>query len=291
MVWNVLWMAAMAAASVLAGFCMGRLSVRTEDSYDEGADERIGQHGRVALEMEAVGEWNVRPEQIEWAESEMPHHRKMESVGRNILEDAGEHSKIGQHSQTGQRMFVGTAGWLSNRVIRGTGGNIRPVRRSHRGRNQQTPEGQKWSVGSPVKGWVTSCRNDDHPTVVIQPEEDRLYAPAGGKIIKLFPMGNAFLFRTDFGTEIYMQVGNVCDDLLGRYFRPRVVQNEIVGKGKLLLEFDSQMLVAEGISPAVTARVENYSYSTHVHVTAQEQVRVGEEILLVSERQSLESLR
>lgn len=285
MVLNVLWLAAMAAASALAGFCMGRLSVRMEDSYEEeGASERIGHRRQAALEVEAVGEWNVRLDQGEWAESEVLHHRKMESVSRDALEDAGE------RSQTGQRMLVGTAGWLSDRVIRGTGGNIRPVRRSHRGRSQQMPEGQKWSLGSPVTGWVTSRRDDDHPTVVIQPEEDRLYAPAGGKIIKLFPMGNAFLFRTDFGTELYMQVGNVGDDLLGRYFRPRVVQNEIVGKGKLLLEFDSQMLVTEGISPAVTVSVENHSYSTHVHVTAEEQVRVGEEILLVSERQSIGSV-
>lgn len=293
MVWNVLWMAAMAAASVLAGFCMGRLSVRTEDSYEEeGLGERPRQRRSGAWEVEAAGELNVRIDQGDWEAAEEQRLRKTERVDRDAAGDGvwsgySDQGNVGERSQTGQRIYVGTSGWLSDRVIRGTGGNIRPMRRGHRGRNQQMPEGQKWSVGSPVKGWVTSCRDGEHPVVVIQPEDDRLYAPAGGKIIKLFPMGNAFLFRTEFGTELYMQVGNVGDDLLGRYFRPRVVQNEIVGKGKLLLEFDSQRLVAEGISPAVTVSVENHSYSTSVHATAEEQIRVGEEILLVSERQSL----
>lgn len=297
MVLNVLWMAAMAAASVLAGFCMGRLSVRTEDSYEEeDQGERPRQRRRGAWEVEAAGELNVRLDQGDWEAAEPQRLRKAGHVDRDVVEDGvwsgdGGQGDVGERSQTGQRIYVGTAGWLSDRVIRGSGGNIRPVRHSRRGRNQQTPEGQKWSVGSPVKGWVTSCRDGEHPAVVIQPEEDRLYAPAGGKIIKLFPMGNAFLFRTEFGTELYMQVGNVGDDLLGRYFRPRVVQNEIMSKGKLLLEFDSQGLVAEGVSPAVTVSVENHSYSTHVHVTAEEQVRAGEEILLVSERQSLGNLR
>ena len=35
MMWNVLWMAAMAAASAVAGFCMGRLSGGAGDFYGE----------------------------------------------------------------------------------------------------------------------------------------------------------------------------------------------------------------------------------------------------------------
>lgn len=319
MVWNVLWLAAMAAASALAGFCMGRLSAGAGESYEEEEqDGRIGRRRSSAWEVEAVGEWNVRLDQGGW-ETAGQRVRKAERAGMEALEEGareasetaetGEFAGIGKYrgwrrytgarlaldgqdgsarerDLKGQRMYVGTAGWLSDRVIRGTGGSIRPVRRSLRGKNQQTPEGQKWPVGSPVRGWVTSCREGEHPTVVIQPEEDKLYAPAAGKIVKLFPMGNAFLFRTEFGAEICLQVGNVGDDLLGRYFRPRVVQNEIVCKGKLLLEFDSQSLVAEGISPAVTVSVENHSYGTNVHVTAEEEIKVGEEILMVSEHQS-----
>lgn len=302
MVWNVLWMAAMAAASALAGFCMGRLSARNEDAYEEEGQGGPGrQRRRAVLETGGLGEWSVpfdhggrgaaeafRAETADWAGEGSAAAVEAGTDGRA---DGSQRMRYaGEQDQVSRRFPMGGAGWLSDRCIRGTGGSVRPIRRGLRGKNQQAPEGQKWSVGSPVKGWLTSCRDDGHPTVVIQPEEDRLYAPAGGKVVKLFPMGNAFLFRTEFGTELYLQVGNVKDDLLGRYFRPRVVQNEIVPKGKLLLEFDSMKLVSEGISPAVTVSVENHSYNTSVHVTAAEMARVGEEILLVSERRSMDAI-
>lgn len=283
MVWNVLWLAAMAAASALAGFCMGRLSGRMEESYEEeGQSERTGQRRRGAWEVEAVGELNVKMESDHLEAGDARYARKLEQNERETKRQSISAAKY---------PYVGTTGWLSDRVIRGTGGSVRPVHRSRRTRSQQAPEAKSWTVCSPVSGWVTSCREGEHPVVVIQPEEDKLYAPAAGKITRLYPMGNAFLFRTEFGTDIYLQVGNVGDDLLGRYFRPRVVQNEIVGKGKLLLEFDSQKLVAEGISPAVTVSVESQSYDSSVHAVAAEQVRTGEEILLIEEYQGMGSVR
>lgn len=139
-------------------------------------------------------------------------------------------------------------------------------------------EGRGWSVGSPVSGYAEIRREGSEAEIVIQPVEDRLYAPVGGKIIKLYPMGNAFRFRTEFGAELYIQAGNVTDDMLGRYFRPRVVQNEIVGKGKLLLEFDRKGLETEGILPEVSIRVDHYIYGNDVIATAAEQVRAGEEV-------------
>ena len=115
--------------------------------------------------------------------------------------------------------------------------------------------------------------------VVIHPGEDRIYAPSGGKITKLFPMGNAFLFQTEFGAELYIQAGESKDELLGRYFRPRVVQNEIVGKGKLLLEFDRKGLEAEGVSTSVSVVVENDPGGSDLLTETGSRVRTGEEIL------------
>ena len=134
-------------------------------------------------------------------------------------------------------------------------------------------------MGSPVSGYAEIRREGPEAEIVILPVEDRLYAPVNGKITKLYPMGNAFRFRTEFGAELYIQAGNVTDDMLGRYFRPRVVQNEIVGKGKLLLEFDRKGLEAEGIQPEVSIRVEHHIYGNDVIATAAEQVRAGEEVL------------
>lgn len=151
------------------------------------------------------------------------------------------------------------------------------------GKNHRTDETAFWPVGSPVAGIVTAQREGEHPTVMIYPENDRLYAPAGGKITKLFPMGNAFLLVTDFGTEIYVQVGEVSDELMVRHYRPRIVQNEIVGKGKLLLEFDRQGLEADGVSAEVAVCVENCSYGGNVKMVAGERIRIGEEIFRIQE--------
>lgn len=142
---------------------------------------------------------------------------------------------------------------------------------------------KEWSVGSPVSGEVMVNRDGERPMVIIRPDGDRLYAPVGGKITRLFPMGNAFLFATEFGTELYIQAGDVDDELLVRYYRPRIIQNEVVGKGKLLLEFDRQGLEAEGASTEVAVCVENCAYGGDVRMTAGERVKAGEEILQVRE--------
>lgn len=143
--------------------------------------------------------------------------------------------------------------------------------------------GRSWSVGSPVTGTAAVFREGGKTGVVIRPMEDKLYAPTGGKITKLYPMGNAFLFQTEFGAELYIRAGSTGDELLGRYYRPRIVQNEIVNKGKLLLEFDRQGLESEGESPEVSVCVESCIYGGEVIMTAEGQVKTGEEILLVRE--------
>lgn len=136
-----------------------------------------------------------------------------------------------------------------------------------------------FSVGSPVSGEVMDRSGDGKPMVAIHPGEDRLYAPSNGKITKVFPMGNAFLFRTEFGAELYIRVGDSEDDLMERYYRPRVVQNEIVGKGKPLLEFDRQGLVKDGASCCVTVTVETAACAGSIPAAAGEQVKAGETLM------------
>lgn len=137
------------------------------------------------------------------------------------------------------------------------------------------------AVGSPVSGEVEDVQDGASPGVVIRPGEDKIYAPVSGKIIKVFPLGNAFLFRTESGAELHIRVGESGDELLGGYYRPRVLQNEIVSKGKLLLEFDRRGLEAEGISPRVSVTVETGGCGSEMTAAAGERVRTGEEILRI----------
>lgn len=150
-----------------------------------------------------------------------------------------------------------------------------------RGKGNHEEEREHWSVGSPVSGYVAAQGDSERPLVVVEPDSGQVYAPTGGKITRLFPMGNAFRLVTEFGTQLYVQVGDMGDELLGRYYRPRVVQNEIVGKGKLLIEFDRDGLAAEGASFDVSICVEDCQYGGSVKETAGERVRIGEEIFQV----------
>ncbi|MCI9189044.1 MAG: PTS glucose transporter subunit IIA [Lachnospiraceae bacterium] len=140
-----------------------------------------------------------------------------------------------------------------------------------------------WSVGSPVSGEIVAQEEGEHPTVIIYPDTDRLYAPVSGKISRLFPMGNSFCFTTEFGTELYIQAGAVDDDMLARYYRPRIIRNEVVEKGKLLLEFDRKGLEAEGASVEVSVCVDSTFYGGEVRIAAGEHVKVGEELLQIQE--------
>ncbi len=157
-------------------------------------------------------------------------------------------------------------------------------KQGRRRRDRSQEDGRpSWSLASPVTGEVLLQKEGEHPTMVIHPHSDRLYAPADGKVSRLYPMGSAFLFTTEFGAEIYIQAGCGEDDLLARFYRPRVLQNEVVEKGKLLLEFDRRGLEEEGVSVEVSVCVEHFCYGGEVRMTAGDRVAAGEEILQILE--------
>lgn len=179
------------------------------------------------------------------------------------------------------------AGFCMGRVTARDGGETEDSAQEKQAGGKRAKEKQNGggsytgSVGSPVSGEVENMQEGERASVTIRPAEDKIYAPSGGKVTKLFPMGNALLFHTEFGAELYIQAGDSGDELLGKYFRPRVVQNEIVGKGKLLLEFDRRGLEAEGASSQVAVAVEAGTCGNDVCAFAGEHVRTGEEILRV----------
>lgn len=251
---SIVWLAAVAAA-MFFGFCAGRMTLG-EGSAEEMVPETGSAAG--AQEKKTLSSWNVR------------------AMYEALLE---------------KRTGAAADRWAAQgdpRRDRRAGRYYRGNVRSDSPRNRENHGEQRRSggcIGSPVSGFVEDMWQDSGRSVVIRPEEDRLYAPAGGKILKLFPLGNAFLFRTELGVELYIQAGAGEDELLGRYYRPRVVRNEIVGKGKLLLEFDRQGLEAEGVSPVVSVTVESGMYGGRVSAVAGGYVRTGEEILRIQRQQ------
>ncbi len=136
-------------------------------------------------------------------------------------------------------------------------------------------------IGSPATGMVSSYMEGDLRGACVQTNTGLLYAPASGKITKVFPMGNAFTLRTEKGTELLLQVGSNQDELLSEYYRPRVIQNEIVNKGKVLLEFDQERLARAGVNSAISLAVNQSYCGETITLTQEKQVKVGEDLLWI----------
>lgn len=139
-------------------------------------------------------------------------------------------------------------------------------------------------ICSPCSGKVSFLWEGGRKGAVILPEQGAVYAPASGKITRLYPMGNAFVLSAESGVELFIKIGG-SDELLSMYYRPRIVQNEIVTKGKLLLEFDLEGLRRQGEESSVSVSVEAPESSRDVFITEKKEVRTGEELFWVEKRQ------
>ncbi len=138
-------------------------------------------------------------------------------------------------------------------------------------------------ICSPVDGIVHSFCEGGRKGAVIEPKQGMIYAPASGKIVKLYPMGNAFVLRSDEQSDILIQVGRQCqDELCSMYYRTRIVQNEVVNKGKLLLTFDMEKLKAAGEEITVSVSLEERFCDGEITVEQKESVKVGEELITIA---------
>jgi PTS system beta-glucosides-specific IIC component len=134
-------------------------------------------------------------------------------------------------------------------------------------------------IGSPVAGEATAYQEDGRHKVRIRPEQGKVYAPAAGKITRLYPMGSAMLLQTEFGAEILLQAGSHVDEMCSAYYRCRVMEHEYVRKGALL--YDCAGIVAEGADGEVIVSVENEEELEGVTALGQSRAKVGEPILYV----------
>lgn len=108
----------------------------------------------------------------------------------------------------------------------------------------------------PTGGKAEGCREGGMNGVKIMTTENRLYSPASGRVLKISPRCNAFQIRTDWGEDVTVRACTSEDDLLDRYFRPRVVKGEIVRRGRLLLEYDRETLCRKCQDTAVYVTVD-----------------------------------
>ena len=89
------------------------------------------------------------------------------------------------------------------------------------------------------------------------------------------------LLRMENGIVLKMNAGVETEELEGQYYRPRIVRNEIVNKGKLLLEYDIEKLRAEGYDPAITIGIEEAQERKEIIVNSRERVKAGENLFQI----------
>lgn len=146
------------------------------------------------------------------------------------------------------------------------------------------------TIGSPVNGEIRKAAEGEQEAAEMQagrisivPEDGRVYAPTAGKVLKLYPMGNRIRFRTDSGLELLLNICKDREELHSAYYHCNVLQNEIVRKGKLLVEFDQEELAKEGVDTAVTVEMCQSPEAKQIVSTWKDYIRAGEELLWVQQ--------
>ena len=134
------------------------------------------------------------------------------------------------------------------------------------------------AIVSPAAGEVAPFHEGRRRGVCIKPQQGRIFAPVSGKVKRLYPMGNSMLIISEKGEEILIKVCDGVDEIFSMYFRSRVVQNEMINKGKLLLEFDKEGLEAQGVEVLVTVCAEDREGSVFA-MTGNSPVKAGEALL------------
>lgn len=147
------------------------------------------------------------------------------------------------------------------------------------------------TVASPLKGKVVKLSDVKDEAfssgalgmgAAIQPEEGVLYAPCDGTISAFFPTGHAVGLTSDTGLELLMHVGMDTVQLEGKGFRPLVQTGDVVKKGQKLLEFDMELIEAEGYSLVTPVLVTNSDDYENIAVTGQAQIQPADTLLTVS---------
>lgn len=230
--------------------------------------------GRVLAVESADAEGAAQRERTAQTRSAPWQRRADRSMGQEEADwpDRKEQSESAVRGTVREKVTGETGEWRKN-----------PIGRRYRSRQyreqQARPSGHPFA--SPVAGQVDVLNNQGRRGVLFTPEDNRVYAPASGKIIRLYPRGNEFLLRTDSGVVLRLQAGERDAEMTRDYFRPRVVQNEFVGKGKLLLEYDREALARDGYDTHVFMTVEEDEGNYNLSVTGSMWVKNGQDCLWV----------
>lgn len=146
-------------------------------------------------------------------------------------------------------------------------------------------------IFAPLKGQVISLDKVNDSVfssgslgkgMAIIPSEGKIYAPADGTISAFFETGHAIGVTSKHGAEILIHVGIDTVNLKGKYFYPKVKQNEQVKKGELLLEFDLNKMKEEGYDCTTMIIVTNSQQYTSVQSVKIDEADKNKELMILT---------
>ncbi len=231
--------------------------------------------GAVAVLAAMAGFWAGRSVQWQLAEAE------------GAMSDTGDREENAPEQGGVKRMEAGTGyeaeGMLRERMPGGirnrAGGMMAGILEKRKPVKILSP---RQEIGSPAAGQVSVFEEDGRQKIRVLPDQGRVYAPASGRITRLYPMGRAMLIKTELGADLLLQIGTHVDEMCSGYYRCRVMEHEIVRKGSLLLEYDPAAVTAEGANPEIILSVENEEDLKEVALIGHGRLKAGAPVLFIS---------
>lgn len=116
---------------------------------------------------------------------------------------------------------------------------------------------------------------------LIQPSNEKVYAPFDGTIVTLFPTKHAIGIVSDDGIEMLIHFGIDTVNLNGQYFTTFIEQGMKVKQGDLLLEADIEKIKAAGYETQVPVIITNSFNYQNIELSSKEDVSYQDVILKV----------
>ena len=184
-----------------------------------------------------------------------------------------------------------TKGNTKGKIHEGTiSGDTRKEGADKETKAETAPILQKLEIASPIKGKVLKLETIQDAAfasgilgkgAAILPEEGKVYAPADGVVVTLFPTLHAIGLETDDGVQLLIHIGLDTVQLNGEGFEAAIKQGDRVKKGQLLVTFDQELIKGKGYCLETPVLVANTDQFLDVVETAGAQVETGEPLLTV----------
>lgn len=118
--------------------------------------------------------------------------------------------------------------------------------------------------------------------VAVVPTDGKVYAPADGELVVVFPTGHAVAMKTAEGIEILIHVGLDTVTLEGEPFTIHAVQGAKVKKCDLLLEADLEQIKAKGLNTVTPILISNANECSAVEGISGNTVSPGDVVIRVT---------